>query len=645
LDRHYRRSHFDEVLPVRFLALGLSLAMLPALALAQITQSSHGGSFTSVGSNPTMPRANLIAEYLMDAGAGPYSLNAAYPQQPDYNLIGPSEQYFNDTTYWTRFNTTLTDFYAPNPNTDFVASRAQLGGGTAFLFVPTFPLLTQQYTLSIYAESNTGTQQKFRMAYDLTSDSGASPTYSPDLVVPATGWVRLSYTFTPPSADSYSVIVLAEDVAGDTADLSIWGAQLEFGPHMTTYIPHFYHMVLGGAPQHTANAPSWVTGGLDFTANSGLSVASAFGWAPLEFTNASVYVACKWTGSEVVSGSAAMFADGVSAPIAAFLVMGDSSFYHAFSEPVFAYGGQAAIASDWNLHDGAWHTLTGTYDGTNVSLYIDGALAIQRSSVSVGRQSLIQLVLGEVFGTNNWPGIIGYASLYSQAHTLAQVAQNTTTLRGILSNRGITISAPSRFALYEGDSISAGVTHGGETSAELTDNTKYPWLVNQGYSPILQGTNFAVSGNKLSDVVGRQALTASVLNSLPPGTTRLLSIFAGTNDAILNSETPASFASQLASYISYEKANVPGLKVVVCTLTSSGQGSANSWRDTANPLIRAGVGQDATADLAANSNLGCDSCYTNSTYFEADGLLVHLTPAAHAIAASIVAAAFHSVGM
>ena len=59
--------------------------------------------------------------------------------------------------------------------------------------------------------SNTGAAQTIRM-----TDNNVN--YGPNITVPATGWIRASYTFTASGTGTY-VIPINQDAAGDHLDL------------------------------------------------------------------------------------------------------------------------------------------------------------------------------------------------------------------------------------------------------------------------------------------------------------------------------------------------------------------------------------------------------------------------------------------
>ncbi len=112
------------------------------------------------------------------------------------------------------------------------ASRLQIpSSGSASLF---YQLESHssgtQYTISVYAKSNTGTNQSFR----LYGDYGASGNISSDFTA-TNEWQRFTYTFTASASGSRGTGIY--NTLNEAADLQIYGIQFEAGSYATSYIP------------------------------------------------------------------------------------------------------------------------------------------------------------------------------------------------------------------------------------------------------------------------------------------------------------------------------------------------------------------------------------------------------------------------
>jgi lysophospholipase L1-like esterase len=578
-----------------------------------------GGGGTSGAGGGVSP-ANLVAEYSLGEGTGSYAYNYAYPPQPNYNLVGPSEQQFAaGNSVWQAIGITTTDDYAPDPNGDWVASRLQATSTGGYLALPSPGVLFvagQQYTLSVYVASNTGAAQTMRMA-----DNNVN--FTANMTVPAAGWTRLSYTWTA-SGTGYQVMPVVQDAANDHLDILIWGVQLEIGPHPTTYIPQVYQMVNGGGPQRTASQCAWIAAGVDCTVNAGASYMTAAGWQPIDLSTATVYAAVKWTGNQVLSGYAPILSDNYNSPHL-YLAGQDSSVPF----PRFRFGGLFQDAYGTNLNDGNWHILVGQFTGANINLFLDG---LQVATYNVGAAPAVQiaqLFLGNFANAAYWPGQIGYAALYSVAHSTAQVAANTGAIQTIMAARGVAIPALSQLLVFEGDSIT-------DPTTGVAAQSKYYHLAQAAISPFPQGANDAVSGSSIATAISRQATVDSWF--APVTGLKVLFLFLGANDM---GDGATTFEANLKAYCLARKAASPGLKIVLATLLPQTTAGFNAFRDAVNPLIHADPSfYDALADFAANPTMGCDSCAANSTYYS-DG--EHPSVAGHAILGPIASAAIQSV--
>lgn len=123
----------------------------------------------------------------------------------------------------------------------------------------------------------------------------------------------------------------------------------------------------------------------------------------------------------------------------------------------------------------------------------------------------------------------------------------------------------------------------------------------------------------------------------------LITLQCGVNGFIHGRTATQEFTS-ITNFVTAAKAT--GFTVIVATLTDSSfisnGGGETTYRAALNTAITGGaVGQGYTvADYAANAFIGCDGCYSNTTYFT-DG--VHLTTAGIAIQATIMEAAMAAI--
>src|SRR5205085_723359 len=75
-------------------------------------------------------------------------------------------------------------------------------------------------------------------------------------------------------------------------------------------------------------------------------------------------------------------------------------------------------------------------DLTTVTMYLDGVL-VKTVAATLSPVQVSRLLLGNFNNAAYWPGLMGYASLYSAAHSDAAVATNTATLVALMRSRGV----------------------------------------------------------------------------------------------------------------------------------------------------------------------------------------------------------------
>lgn len=181
-------------------------------------------------------------------------------------------------------------------------------------------------------------------------------------------------------------------------------------------------------------------------------------------------------------------------------------------------------------------------------------------------------------------------------------------------------------AVFDGDSITFGT---GVT-------TPWPSLINTtGYTT----SNIAVAGSNC----GSAGFTSRVSAVMVSGTPNVIYIWCGTNN-IAGGQTPSTAYGFLASYISgarsYAAANgIPNLTMIVATMLSrDNPAGLDTNRATWNNLIRANsAGADSIVDFDP-TNLGCNGCASNTTYFNTDkihpnntGETTYIVPAMQAV--------------
>ena len=156
--------------------------------------------------------------------------NALLLEPQRTNLLTYSEQ-FDNAAYILDGNgvgQSVTDNYAISPDGTQNADRLQLNktGGTYSRIYQNASSGANTYALTVYMKSNTSASQNVGLRLDTTGIN----------CVVTTSWQRftLNATVSTPQAQ----ILLFDSITGndETADISVWGFQLEAGSYATSYI-------------------------------------------------------------------------------------------------------------------------------------------------------------------------------------------------------------------------------------------------------------------------------------------------------------------------------------------------------------------------------------------------------------------------
>jgi hypothetical protein len=147
-----------------------------------------------------------------------------------------------------------------------------------------------------------------------------------------------------------------------------------------------------------------------------------------------------------------------------------------------------------NYSIGNWYYLAGTYDGTNMSFYVNGALiGTQRANAyvanSVNNAGLCTLAIGQRGdGYGNFDGELDEAAFYTNALTLAQIQAHYQAGTNMFRNDN---EPPLIFTQPASASFNSGQTAQFTVLADGATPFSYQWL--NGTSPISDATNATYS--------------------------------------------------------------------------------------------------------------------------------------------------------
>lgn len=292
---------------------------------------------------------------------------------------------------------------------------------------------------------------------------------------------------------------------------------------------------------------------------------------------------------------------------------------------------QANIPSEAGLHTKCWVQGSGSDQ-----FYTDGVLQSMQSSGggSAGHGSGSWTIGKQLVGDVYMPTFYYFAS-WSAALTASQVQAASAAMTQTVATRGVYTSPPNTATAAAvihtvGDSITC--------CAGATTTEWYPTLlsVNSGYASVLnEGQPGFPAWTFMEEVRWRDTPACNTGNQ-----PSLITIFGGTNDGLFGATAAKTF-NALASFANI--AHSYGCQVGVATMLS--RTAEDTFKDALNPLIRAGAasGNYFLIDTASSPNLGCDGCYSNTTYFNTDQ--VHPKNAGQVILAAEFSNAINAYGI
>ena len=90
-----------------------------------------------------------------------------------------------------------------------------------------------------------------------------------------------------------------------------------------------------------------------------------------------------------------------------------------------AYGVSSSedLCGSRNVNDGQWHHVAAVYDGTNMFLYVDGALDVSQPSHGFHAQNSYAVCIGENAEATGhlWNGLVDEASIYNRALAATEI--------------------------------------------------------------------------------------------------------------------------------------------------------------------------------------------------------------------------------
>jgi len=265
-------------------------------------------------------------------------------------------------------------------------------------------LANKNYTWSFYVKRGTMTdvgQQIFNMNGD--GDYGAAGKYFSQ--TSATGWARVSFTFTTGS-NGGATRFYPINASGVTGTIYLWGFQLELngssggdtGLQATSYIPTTSAFV-------TRNVTEWSKTGLSSIINPLEGVLMAEIKFPWEPPNQSIFGLSQSTSNMVQMG-----------------------YWSGFFVNVTMNGSHLLFSLGFATFDTDWHKIAIKYKSGDIAVWMDGVELVTSSATGTPSASPMDKFSGTYGGINLWrfEGKIKQLQVYDTILTDAQLLALTT---------------------------------------------------------------------------------------------------------------------------------------------------------------------------------------------------------------------------
>ena len=315
-----------------------------------------------------------------------------------------------------------------------------------------------------------------------------------------------------------------------------------------------------------------------------------------------------WQDAADNSGGYSAALGGGSATGLFSLLMKNTAGYPSLT--LYRYGIGAANFPD--VADGIV-VLTDVKSATADTLYVNATQLVDFGTTSsiatLGAQASGNYALCGQAASFFLKGQIYSDAFYSRPLTASDVAINVAGFQGDLAARGVILHVGSTAAngavVVNGDSIPSGYG--------VATPLYYYLSLNNGLSKYVLASN----GLQVAQAIPNGQTEADVFCASGVGRNGEV-MWAGGNDIALGSLTPAQAYANLSAY-SQQRGQAGCKRFVMSMMSRTGQ-DAN--KDTFDALVEAGWRSVAEGliDVASDARLGPDAAYSNSTYFQADGI-------------------------
>ena len=358
------------------------------------------------------------------------------------NLLKYSEQLEN-TGGWNQQTSTVTSSSVTAPNGTLTADNISSASDTGIYQQGTVANNTT-YTASIYLNltASTATSIMFRdmgggghhieITKATAALSGAANITSSGITPVGGGWYRVWITYVT-DATALELTIRPNSQVGTTTVVA-WGAQLEKGSSLTTYVPttasgitrtttwrdlisNSVTATLTNGPQYFPSQQSYIAFTRSLAQSATISSTTGFVYGSSPRT-----ISC-WMYVNSISLSQYYWGWSYGTPgvgLAMFLGTINGTFY---------FGGYADDITASGVPLATWFNMVGTYDGTTAILYVNG-VELNRGTKTWNTTQSVGFIGNQVNAGEQIDGRVSNASLYNRVLSINEIKQNFNALRG-----------------------------------------------------------------------------------------------------------------------------------------------------------------------------------------------------------------------
>lgn len=331
------------------------------------------------------------------------------PEGAVTNLLVRSAEF--DNASWLNGGGGVTANQLTSPEGAATADMLTIAGaGTGLIYQLVAVTASTAYTFSVHARMGSIAEGDYKLAfYDATAGAFIAQDVVPSSIVVGNGWRRYYYTVTTPVGCTSMRAYAFRNSALAAGTVYLWGAQLEVGTEVTSYVPT-------AAANATRTASGCIGTGANFT-----------GWftSPLAFTMF-VRTRCKSTVTDPVTrvplaiGDSATFNES-------FYMSRQASSANIAGSAVDGGVGQWVTPVLGAVAPGAFFNAAISFEVNNLSGCVNGGAINQDTSATLPTVNTIAIGNGSWSGAGNWWGeLIQRVTVWPEATSHARLKALTT---------------------------------------------------------------------------------------------------------------------------------------------------------------------------------------------------------------------------